>query len=274
MVKIQQKIRTKSLIAVCAAVSLAAVSLSGCSTQKATNTTEHAASSSIDSKELTVFAAASLTEAFQEIAKNFEAEYGVKISLNFAGSQTLVDQLDNGAPADVLATANESSMKRASDAKLVNETKAFTSNLLTIITPKGNPAGVTGLDTSLENAKLVICAEKVPCGKATATLTKKLGLTLHPVSEEDKVTDVRSRVISGEADAGIVYKTDAIAAKDAADTVEIAQAGEAVNIYPIAQSVKTVEKHHEKSAQSFINYVLSPKGQKTLTDHGFTPVKQ
>ena len=218
---------------------------------------------------LNVYAAASLTETFGELEKTFEAANpGVDVRFNFAGSQDLVTQLGEGADVDVLATANESTMKKAADASQVDAQTIFVTNTLTLITTPGNPAGITGLDSSLDGAKLVICAPEVPCGKLTKTLTEKLGVTLNPVSEEQAVTDVRGKVASGQADAGIVYKTDALAEGDAVDTVEIQGANEAVNKYPIALVSASTKKD---LGQKWIDLVLSANGQKVLEDAGFTP---
>ena len=169
---------------------------------------------------------------------------------------------------DVLATANESTMKKAADANQVDTQTIFVTNTLTLITTPGNPAGVTGLDSSLDGVKLVVCAPEVPCGKLTKTLTEKLGITLNPVSEEQAVTDVRGKVSSGQADAGIVYKTDALAEGDAVDTVEIQGAGEAVNKYPIALVSASTKKD---LGQKWIDLVLSAEGQAVLENAGFTP---
>ena len=218
---------------------------------------------------LSVYAAASLTETFGELEKTFEAANPeVDVRFNFAGSQDLVTQLGEGADVDVLATANESTMKKAADASQVDEQTIFVTNTLTLITTPGNPAGVTGLDSSLDGVKLVICAPEVPCGKLTKTLTDALGVTLHPVSEEQSVTDVRGKVSSGQADAGIVYKTDALAEGDAVDTVAIAGADEAVNKYPIALVSASTKKEY---GQKWIDLVLSTGGQAILEEAGFTP---
>ena len=167
----------------------------------------------------------------------------------------------------MLATANTSTMQKAVDAGTVGETTEFATNVLTIITPAGNPAGVTGLDASLDNAQLVICAPEVPCGSATQQLTEKLGVTLNPVSEEQQVTDVVGKVTSGEATAGIVYRTDAKEAGDKVTEVPIAGADQVVNHYPIA----TVnESQHAELAQQFVDYVLSDDGQATLDKYGFS----
>ena len=250
----------------------AALALAACTggTSPATDTASSEATGA-PAKEtvLNVYAAASLTETFGELEKTFEAANpGVDVRFNFAGSQDLVAQLGEGADVDVLATANESTMKKAADANQVDTQTIFVTNTLTLITTPGNPAGVTGLDSSLDGVKLVVCAPEVPCGKLTKTLTEKLGVTLNPVSEEQAVTDVRGKVSSGQADAGIVYKTDALAEGDAVDTVPIQGADEAVNKYPIALVSASANK---ELGQKWIDLVLSAEGQAVLENAGFTP---
>ena len=218
--------------------------------------------------EVTVFAAASLQDAFEELAASFQnAHPGVRIAFDFQGSQDLVTALDGGSPADVLATANNSTMTDAANKGLVGEQTEFATNVLTLIVPAGNPAGVTGInDGSLDKADLVICAPEVPCGEATQTLAAELGVTLNPVSEEQKVTDVRGKVESGEAQAGIVYTTDAAQAGDKVETIAL-PANSVINHYPIAL---TKSAANSQAAQAFIDYILSPEGQKVLQDtYGF-----
>ena len=260
-------------IAVIAALSL--IALSSCSggagTSSSTSTTAAPAATTTVTEpvELKVFAAASLNKAFPEIADTVlkESDPNIKVTFNFQGSSTLVDQMKEGAPADVFASADQKNMAKASDAKLVDTPKPFASNVLTLIVPKGNPGKITGLDASLDGKKLVVCAQGVPCGNATKQLAEKLGVTLNPVSEEQKVTDVRAKVESGEADAGLVYATDAKAAGDKVETVEVARANEVVNSYPIALTVSTKNK---EAAQKFIDAVLSDKGQAVLKKYGFS----
>ena len=216
--------------------------------------------------EVTVFAAASLQDAFEKLATSFQdAHPGARIAFDFQGSQDLVTALDGGSPADVLATANNSTMKTAADQKLVGNQTEFATNVLTLIVPKGNPKKITGLDSSLDGANLVICAPEVPCGEATKKLAEAQGITLNPVSEEQKVTDVRGKVESGEADAGIVYTTDAAAAKDKADKIDIPDGG-VVNHYPIAPTAKP---ENPAGAQAFIDAVTGKTGQDILAKHGF-----
>ena len=215
---------------------------------------------------VTVLAAASLQGAFEEIEKTVEKDNpGLDVTFDFQGSQDLVTSLAGGNSADVLATANNSTMKDAADQKLVGDQTEFATNVLTLIVPKGNPKKITGLDSSLDGANLVICAPEVPCGEATQKLSSALGVTLNPVSEEQKVTDVRGKVESGEADAGIVYTTDAAAAKDKADKIDIPDGG-VVNHYPIAQTAKP---ENPAGAQAFIEAVTGKTGQEILAKHGF-----
>ena len=254
-------------------VGAAALALAACSggTTPAADSTASSDNATVPSREvvLNVYAAASLTETFEELESSFEAAYpDVDVRFNFAGSQDLVTQLSEGADVDVLATANESTMKKAAEASQVDAQTIFVTNTLTLITTPGNPAGVTGLDSSLDGVKLVVCAPEVPCGKLTKTLTEKLGVTLNPVSEEQAVTDVRGKVSSGQADAGIVYKTDALAEGDAVETVAIQGADEAVNKYPIALVSASTKKD---LGQKWIDLVLSADGQKVLESAGFTP---
>lgn len=217
---------------------------------------------------LTVFAAASLHHAFTEIADRFEeANPGARVRLSFDGSSGLVDQIAGGAPADVFASADQRTMERAVSAGLiVGEPTLFATNVLTIITPPDNPADVTGLDASLDGTRLVICAEGVPCGNATRTLAGSAGLELTPVSEESTVTDVRGKVTSGEADAGIVYTTDARAVADEVEVIPIDGAEGAPNRYPIAGLADAATP---SLAGAFVDTVTGPGGRAALERHGF-----
>lgn len=270
----------RSLAALGAVV--AALALAGCSSSGQTPAKEsaapdesqaatQAAPAEVQDATLTVFAAASLKETFTEMEAIFEeANPGVDVVLDLQGSQDLVAALEAGAPADVLATANTSTMEKAQGGDLVEEPAVFATNVLTLIVPDGNPAGVTGLDASLDGKKLVICAPEVPCGKATKKLTEALGVSLTPVSEEQKVTDVRGKVASGEADAGIVYRTDANAEKDRTDEVPIVGTEQATNTYPIAV-VKNAP--NPELAKKWVELVLSDQGQSILSNAGFGPGK-
>ena len=259
-----------------AAVSLlSAVSLAACggsASNSSTGAASGAASASASggagkaTGKVTVLAAASLQGAFEEIEKTVEKDNpGLDVTFDFQGSQDLVSSLAGGNSADVLATANNSTMKTAAEQKLVGDQTEFATNVLTLIVPKGNPKKITGLDSSLDGANLVICAPEVPCGEATQKLSSALGVTLNPASEEQKVTDVRGKVESGEADAGIVYTTDAAAAKDKADKIDIPDGG-VVNHYPIAQ---TASPENAAGAKVFIDAVTGKTGQEVLAKYGF-----
>ena len=257
-------------VSLLSAVSLAACggSASNSSTGAASGAASASASGGVQKAtgKVTVLAAASLQNAFEEIEKTVEKDNpGLVVTFDFQGSQDLVSSLAGGNSADVLATANNSTMKTAADQKLVGDQTEFATNVLTLIVPKGNPKKITGLDSSLEGANLVICAPEVPCGEATQKLSSALGVTLNPASEEQKVTDVRGKVESGEADAGIVYTTDAAAAKDKADKIDIPDGG-VVNHYPIAQ---TANPENAAGAKVFIDAVTGKTGQEVLAKYGF-----
>ena len=254
---------------------LSAVSLAACggsASNSATGAASGAASASGSGApqkatgELKVLAAASLKASFTEIGTQLEKDNpGLHVTFDFQGSQTLVSSLSEGNAADVLATADEPTMNKAVEQKLVGERTEFATNVPTLIVPKGNPANVKGIDSSLDNAKLVVCVETAPCGNAAKELAKAYNVTLNPVSEEQKVTDVRTKVESGEADAGVGYKTDAVAAKDKVDEVTIDNKG-VVNHYPIAQTAKP---SNPEAAQVFINAITSKSGQEILAKYGF-----
>lgn len=208
-----------------------------------------------------VFAAASLNKVFPEIAP---ATY------SFDGSSGLVDQMQGGAPADVFASADQKNMDKAVAAGLIDgDPVMFATNHLVLITPADNPGGVTGLDASLDGKKLVICSAEVPCGAATVKLAEKTGITLQPVSEESKVTDVLGKVSSGEADAGLVYATDATSAGEAVQTFEIPGADEDPNTYWIA---KVKNAKDPAGADAFIAKIAG-EGAVALAKYGFGPAQ-
>ncbi len=208
-----------------------------------------------------VFAAASLNKVFPEIAP---ATY------TFDGSSGLVDQMKGGAPADVFASADKKNMDKAVEAGLIDgEPVMFATNYLVLVTPADNPGGITGFDESLDGKRLVICAADVPCGAATAKLAEKMGKTLQPVSEESKVTDVLGKVTSGEADAGLVYATDATSAGDKVKTFDIASAKEDPNTYWIAKAKGAKDS---EGADAFIAKITG-EGAAVLQKYGFGPAK-
>lgn len=189
-----------------------------------------------DDRTLTVLAAASLQRPLEQVVADFERSHdGVDVVLSFAGSSELATQVVEGAEADVLATADERTMSTVTDAGLTDgDPRVFATNSMTIITPDGNPAGVAGLDDlARDGLDVVVCAPQVPCGAATERVEEAAGITLHPVSEESKVTDVVGKVSSGEADAGIVYVSDAVG-RDGVEAVTIPATVNTTNDYPVA----------------------------------------
>jgi molybdate transport system substrate-binding protein len=218
---------------------------------------------------LTVYAAASLTATFEQIAKEFEAEHdGVDVRLDFGGSSDLVAQIQNGAPADVFASADTATMDELVAAGLAGgDPQDFATNVLEIATPPDNPAGIASFqDLAKQGVKVVVCAPAVPCGAAARQVAGNAGVTLHPVSEEQSVTDVLGKVTSGEADAGLVYVTDVRAAGDRVDGIEFPESADVVNTYPIAPVRDSAESD---LADAFIEMVLGDTGQRILRDAGF-----
>lgn len=231
-------------------------------------------SSSGTPRTLTVFAAASLQKSFEEIGESFEASHpGVTVTFSFGGSSGLVTQLSDGARADVLATANESTMKKAvTDGLITGTPTPFVSNTLQIVVPKDNPAGIQSLaDLTKPGAKVVLCAPAVPCGAAANAVEKAAGIDIKPVSEEQAVTDVLGKVRSGEADAGLVYVTDVRGAQtagagDEVTGLDFAEAKSAINIYPIAP---LKDAKDAALAGEFVTAITGAEGQKVLQAAGF-----
>ena len=218
---------------------------------------------------VTVFAAASLKTAFTEIAGRFEAANpGTKVTLSFAGSADLATQITQGAPADVFASADTRNMDRLKDEGLVDgAAKNFATNTLAIVVPAGNPAGIAGFgDLARSGVKVVLCASQVPCGAAARTVEQETGTTLSPVSEESSVTDVLGKVTSGEADAGLVYVTDAKSAGSSVEQIRFPEAAKSPSMYPVA-AVK--DAGNKSGAAAFVEFVLSAEGQSALAAAGF-----
>jgi len=257
-------------VRVAAALLLAGAALTGCSSAGAAPSAAPSASATDTvSGTVTVFAAASLTKTFTELGKEFEAAHpGAKVTFSFAGSSDLVSQLTAGAPADVFASADEANMSKAVDAKVIDgDPVDFATNVLAIAVPPGNPAHVKSFaDLASPGVKTVVCAPQVPCGAATAKVEKSAGVTLAPVSQESSVTDVLGKVSSGEADAGIVYRTDVKGAGSSVESVPFPEAAKTVNVYPIARVAKAP---NADGAAAFVAFVTGPDGRKALTAAGF-----
>ncbi|MET7278007.1 molybdate ABC transporter substrate-binding protein [Kribbella sp. NPDC005582] len=217
------------------------------------------------SKTVTVYAAASLTGTFTQLGKDFEAGHqGVKVVFNFAGSSALAQQINQGAPADVFASAAPKNMDQVTDK---GTPTVFATNTLEIAVPKGNPGKVTGLkDFTDQDKKIALCAAQVPCGAAAAKVFTAAGLTPQPDSLEQDVKAALTKVSLGEVDAALVYKTDVLAAKDKVDGIEFPEAGKAINDYPIATLTKAP---NADGAKAFVDYVLSDQGKAVLSAAGF-----
>jgi molybdate transport system substrate-binding protein len=226
---------------------------------------------------ITVYAASSLKGAFEEIGETFEQEHpGTTVEFNFAGSADLVAQVQQGAPADVVATADEANMaKLAAEDLLARPAEAFASNTLTIAVPSDNPAGIDSLsDLTRPGVHLVVCAPAVPCGAAASQVEEAAGLDWQPVSEEPSVADVLGKVASGEADAGLVYVTDVKATTAAVRSIDVPLAGQVVNTYPIAPidpdaSSSPASSEQVRLAAAFVDLVLAAEGQQVLAGFGF-----
>lgn len=229
----------------------------------------HSSDPGTNDSTIMVFAAASLKAPFTALGAEFsKANRGATVEFSFAGSSSLVTQLTQGDHADVFASADTANMDKAAQAGLLGgQPVNFASNTLTIAVAPGNPKRITDLrDLDNEDISVVVCASQVPCGAATDKVEKAAGITLTPVSEETSVTDVLNKVTSGQADAGLVYVTDAMGAGDKVTSVPFSESAGAVNTYPIS-ALK--QSNHSDLARSFIELVMSPAGQKELANAGF-----
>ncbi len=222
-----------------------------------------------DPQVLTVLAAASLTETFTALADEFEAQNdGVEVKVAFDSSATLAGQAVEGAPADLLATADADTMQDAVDGGAVEGTPStFATNVMTLVVPADNPAGITSFaDLQEPGVDFVACVETAPCGRTGAALLAAGGIDHPPASLETDVKAVLQKVTSGEADAGLVYVTDAAAAGDQVASVEIPDAADEQLTYPIAILTQAADAD---LAQRFVDLVLSDKGRGMLEDAGF-----
>ena len=221
--------------------------------------------------DITVFAAASLTEAFTEVGEAFTAANpDASATFSFDASSALVQQITEGAPADVFASADVANMDKLIDAGLNgSEPVIFATNLLTIIVAPDNPLGITGVaDLTNPDIKTVICAPEVPCGNYANQIFTTAGVTVTPVSLEQNVRSVVTKVTAGEADAGIVYVTDVMSAGDAADMVEIPEEINVLAEYPIAT---VAASELQDVDEAFIDFLAGPDGQAILAAYGFGP---
>jgi molybdate transport system substrate-binding protein len=265
------KTRALALLTAVAALSLTACG-SDSATDTAAGTTSAAASSSAGGDltgTLTVFAAASLTDVFGDLGAQLMAgNPHLDVQFNFAGSSALATQLTQGAPADVFASANQKQMTVVTDAGLqAADPTVFTDNVLEIAVPKGNPGKVTGLaDFGNADLTLAICAADVPCGAAAVAVFADAGITAQPDTEEEDVKAALTKVQLGEVDAALVYATDVQAAGSDVEGIEFPEAEQEINSYPIC-TMKAAP--NPDAAQAFVDLVNSDQGQQALADAGF-----
>jgi len=248
---------------------------------------EEAGDSGAAATTLNVFAAASLTEAFTEIGAAFDAANpGVTTVFNFAGSNQLATQINEGAPADVFASANNTQMNVVIDAGgvVTGTQQTFVRNRLVIVAPADNPGGLaTFSDLATPGLKLVLAAPEVPVGQYSLDFLDKaatdsaLGdaykeaVLANLVSQEENVRAVLAKVVLGEADAGIVYTSDVSSAEGEVTQIEIPDALNTIASYPIAP---VAESQHAELAQAFVDTVLSAEGQAILANYGFVPAAE
>jgi molybdate transport system substrate-binding protein len=226
----------------------------------------------VSTSPITVFAASSVAELFGQMGVAFQAEQpGAAVSFAFGGSSDLAGQILQGAPVDVFASADQANMAKLVDGGQASGTPVvFAKNTMAIIVAPGNPKGITTLaDLSNPDLVVVLGAPEVPAGQYAATVLENAGVAVTPKSFESSVQAVVTKVTAGEADAGIVFATDVKAAGSNAAGVEIPADVNVIAEYPI---VMTTSSTNQSLATAFINFVMSPAGQKILADAGFLPV--
>jgi len=251
-----------------AAVGITVLALAGCSDGDGAGDPTPTESRDAVGGTITVFAAASLTEAFGALETAFEQQHpGVDVVLSFGGSGALATQITEGAPADVFAAASGAPMDTVTESGDASDPTVFTTNTLEIAVPPGNPAGITGL-ADLANPELTIalCDPSVPCGAAAETLLQHAGLTPAPDTLEQDVKAVLTKIELGEADAGLVYVTDVVAAGDKVEGIVVPEAADVVSAYPIAVLTGAP---NPRGARAWVDFVLSDEGRAALAAAGF-----
>lgn len=255
------------------------LALAGCSSGAAREATPPSSAPAADEMTgtLTVFAAASLTDVFESLGEQLTAEHpGLTVRFNFAGSSALAAQILEGAPADVLATADEAQMARVEEAGLADDPELFAANPLMLAVPRENPADVTppadqaGIprlaDLVVGDLVMAVCAPEVPCGAAAAEVLAASGLAGIPDTYEEDVRGVLTKVGLGEVEAGLVYLSDVHAAGDSIHAYAFAESARAVNRYPVG---RLADAPNPAAAEAFVDLVLSEAGQRALRDAGF-----
>jgi molybdate transport system substrate-binding protein len=220
---------------------------------------------------LSVLAAASLTQAYTKIGTQLHAKYpSLDVKFSFAGSPTLVAQIQQGAPADVFAAADQANMQKVvTGGFALTAPTVFAHNKLEIAVQAGNPKHISSVSDLTNSAvKVDVCAPGVPCGTYATTVFGKAGVKVTPVSQEQDVKSVLTKVGLGEADAGIVYVTDVKSAGSQVQGVVIPDTQNVVAEYPLVELKAT---QNDAAAKAFVSYVVGPDGQKVLADFGFLP---
>jgi len=245
------------------AAALSLVLAAGCSDD------DPAASGGSDT--LTILAASSLTDAFNDLAEVYEQEHeGVEVRLTYDSSSTLAEQVIQGAPADILATADEGTMQGVVDEGLTaSDPVVFARNMLILVTPADNPAGIESIeDLNNPDVDYAVCVPDAPCGIASEKVLGIVNVTSDPVTEEANVRDTLTKVTAGEVDAGLVYVSDAQAAGDDVQTIEVPEASQAINADVIAPLDEAADA---ELAQDWVDLVTSDEGQQALEGYGFLP---
>jgi molybdate transport system substrate-binding protein len=265
--------RPLALPAAAAALALAGAALAGCSSSSSAPSTASSSSATASSPALTgsitVLAAASLQKTFTALGTTFEkAHPGTSVKFSFNGSDTLAEQIDQGAPADVFASANQSTMQTVQKAGNTTGTPTvFVKNTLEIAVPPGNPKNIKTLaDLAKPGIKVAECAASVPCGSAAVKALAAAKVTLTPVTYETEVTGALTKVELGEVDAALVYHSDILGAGGKVDGVVFSTASVAVNSYPIDVLKGSA---NPTLAQAFVSFILSPSSEQTLLKAGF-----
>jgi molybdate transport system substrate-binding protein len=261
-------VRHRPRVAIIALLAVVAVTACSRSTDPPTSASSTTSAAPTVTGDITVLAAASLTESFNKIGKDYAAANpGAKVTFSFAGSSALATQINNGAPADVFASASPTNMKQVVDAGNADGTgTVFVRNQLVIAVPKGNPKNIKGLsDLTSSAVKVALCAEQVPCGVAARTALAAANVAITPVTLEQDVKAALAKVKLGEVDAALVYRTDAKSSSDV-DGIEFPESAKAINDYPIVVLSKAPNK---PAAVAFVAYVLSDKGIAVLANAGF-----
>ncbi|UUT34930.1 molybdate ABC transporter substrate-binding protein [Microbacterium elymi] len=254
---------------IAAAAATLALVLAGCAISATQPATDQPSGATVAlSGNVTVSAAASLKGAFDTAIEKFTAAHpDVHITASYDGSSTLATQIIGGAKVDVFASADQANMDKVTAPGLASDPVVFARNTLVIVVPKGNSAGVQSLaDLAKRGVTTVLCAPEVPCGAASRTLLDNAGVSVTPASSEQNVTAVLTKVRTDEADAGLVYKTDAATAAGQVETIVPEGADKVVNSYPIAVLKDAPDR---AAAQAFVDFITGTEGQAVLASFGF-----